>query len=710
MNIEKLLRPKTIAIVGASEKEGFGGDTCRNVCKCGNPEQVYFINPKRDTVFGKRCYPSLSDVPVALDQVVICTPQKTVPDLLREAAAKGAKSAVLYASGYSETGTEEGRQAEQELQALCRELDMSLMGPNCAGFINFSENIHSFAFISEERDRRGSVALISQSGQICLSALDTPNMRLSYAISAGNCSVVTMEDYLTYLVDDPATKVVALFLEGVTQPAKLVAALKKAALMKKPVVIFKVGRSAKGSRTAASHTGSLSGADATFDALFRKFGVIRVNDFQELLSTSLTLATWPALPEKATVASMNLSGGETGICADIGDMVGIEYPDFAPETLQKLREMLPGYATPNNPLDMTASLSYEAERYAAALRTVMDDPNVGMVVIGYTLLLEISDPCIHYMAKGIEQVLAGKGVKKPVAMLPFAENSRNPEYMNKLDTLGVPILPPPVYGLNVIKHIADYVNYRPENHTLEMALPQKALAGGKVAEDTRPRRVLTEIESMKALGKAGIAVPKGGLAATSADAVRLAQEVMADRGSKVALKIVSADIPHKTDAGGVALHLATPQDVAQAYDRVMRSCRSYAPNAAIEGVFIQEMLQPGLEVILGVTNDPQFGPQVLCGLGGIFVEIFKDTALYPAPMSKAEALAMIMSLKAAPLFTGYRGKPPLDVQALARAITSVAAYAADMRDVLVELDINPLFVYPQGQGVCAADALVVLAG
>lgn len=708
MQLDKLLRPERTAIVGASEKEGFGGDTCRNVLSYTDPDKVYFINPKRDEIFGRQCWPSLAALPKNIDQVVICTPQKTVNGLLREAAAKGAKSAVVYASGYKETGTKEGEQAEKELIALCRELGMSLMGPNCAGFLNFNDHIASFAFISEVRDRSGKVGFASQSGQLCLSAMDTPNMRLSYAISGGNCSVTSMEDYLEFLVNDPSTSVVALYLEGVKNPAKLVASLQKAAAIKKPVVVLKVGRSVKGSATAASHTGSLSGADATFDAVFKKFGVIRVDDLQELLSTSLTLATWNGLPQSAGVASMSLSGGETGICADVGETTGLAYPDFTEKTLQSLREQLPSYATPRNPLDMTASLSYEADKFAKAVRTVMDDPGVGIVLIGYTLLYEIGDPAIHYMAAGMEQVVKEGGKLKPMVMMPFAENSRNPEYLDKLTAIGVPVLPPPVYGLKIIKYITDYVDYLQKTHTLKLAL------SGERAEGAA-RRVLTEFESMGLLKEYGIPVPAGALAANAASVVDMASKMglgAVAGGKKVVLKIASADIPHKTDAGGVRLNLETLEQVAEAFASIMASCRAYTPHAKLDGVFVQQMLPKGLEVIIGVNNDPQFGPQVLCGLGGIFVEIFKDTALYPAPMSKAEALDMLKSLKAYPLLAGYRGSKSLDLDALAETIVAVGDFAVAHNKAgaprLTELDINPLFVYEKG--VCAADALVVLEG
>ena len=696
MNIQKLLAPKTVAIVGASEKEGFGGDTCRNVMSYADSDDVYFVNPKRDIVFGKKCHPSLSAIPVAIDLVVLCTPQKTVAPLLREAAAKGAGGAVVYASGYSETGTPKGKQAEENLKALCAELDIALMGPNCAGFMNYVNGVAAFAFISAERERKGAVGLISQSGQLCLSFMDHPAMRFSYSISAGNCSVVSMEDYLQYLVDDDETKVVGLYLEGVTQPEKFAAALRAAALRRKPVVVLKAGRSEKGSKVAASHTGALSGADAMYDAIFKKFGVIRVDDAEELLATTQLFATLPSLPEGAGFSSINLSGGETGICADMGDMAGIDYPDFQEPTLARLRELLPSYASPANPLDTTATISYDADVYAAVLQAVMDDPGVDMVVVGYTLLHEIADPCIHYMAAGIEKVVA-EGRSKPMAMLPFFENTRNPEYEARLASLGVPVLPPPAYGFAALRHLKDFITYSPDEHTLELSIPS-------ASSKANARRTLSELKSAAILREYGVPTPNGVVATTEDDAVQVAEAA----GYPVVMKIASADIAHKSDIGGVALHIGDAEAVREAFRRIKDNAATHAPNAKIDGVLVQRMLDTGLEVIIGVNNDPQFGPAVLVGLGGVFVEIFKDTALLPAPFGKDEALAMLSGLKAVPLFKGYRGKAELDLDALAETVAAVSRLASDKRDEIAELDVNPVFVYEQGCGVCAADALVVV--
>lgn len=696
MNLNKLLKPQSVAVIGASEKEGFGGDVCRNIISyVEDKSNVYFIHPKRDSVFGIPCYKSISDVPGNVDLMVICTSQKTVIPLLREGAAKGVGGAVVFASGYGEVGTAEGKQNEAELIAAAKELDIAVMGPNCAGFVNYVDNVQAFAFISAKRDRKGSVGVVSQSGQLCLSMMDDPGMRFSYNISAGNGKIVQMEDYMDFLVDDEDTKVVSVYIEGVKNATKFAAVLKKAAQKRKPVVILKAGRSAKGGAIAASHTGSLSGSDASFDAVLKKFGAIRVDDLEELIAMSLMLSTMKKLPEKATFASMNLSGGETGICADVGSLNGIEYPDFTEETLKKLKEQLPSYASPNNPLDMTASLSYDADLYAGALRTVMDDPNIGMVLIGYTLLLEIADPCIHYMYKGIEQIVSEKGGDcKPIAMIPFAENTRNPEYQEKLFKIGVPVLPPPVYAFKMLRHLADFIEYEPESKTLELAVG---------ASESTQTKALSEHESKLELKQFGVAVADEVIVTSKEEAAAFAKE----HPVPLAMKIESSDILHKSDVGGVKLNISSPEEAEEAYEEIMANVTSKRPDAKINGILIVPMLKPGVEIIIGVNNDPQFGPMVMVGMGGVFVEVFKDVALYPAPFGEEEALQMLKSLKSFKLLDGYRGSAKCDIKALCQTIVAISNYAQANKDVLKELDINPLFVYPEGQGVGVADALIV---
>lgn len=696
MNLNKLLKPTSVAVIGASEKEGFGGDVCRNILSyVEDRSHVYFIHPKRDSVFGVPCYKSISDVPENVDLMVICTSQKTVIPLLQEGAKKGVGGAVVFASGYGEVGTAEGKQNEAELIAAAKELDIAVMGPNCAGFVNYIDNVQAFAFISAKRDRKGSVGVVSQSGQLCLSMMDDPGMRFSYNISAGNGKIVQMEDYMDFLVDDEDTKVVSIYIEGVKNADKFAAVLKKAAEKRKPVVILKAGRSAKGGAIAASHTGSLSGSDASFDAVLKKFGAIRVDDLEELIAMSLMLSTMKRMPEKATFASMNLSGGETGICADVGSLNGIEYSDFTEETLKKLKEQLPSYASPNNPLDMTASLSYDADLYAGALRTVMDDPNIGMVLIGYTLLLEIADPCIHYMYKGIEKVVQEKGGNcKPIAMIPFAENTRNPEYQEKLFQIGVPVLPPPVYAFKLLRHLADFIAYEPETKTLELAV------GHPKSEETQ---ALSEHESKQELKVYGVPVPDEVIVTSKEEAAQFAK----NHPDPLVMKVESADILHKSDVGGVKLNVCGPEAAEKAYEEIMESVTAKRPDAHINGILTVPMLDAGVEIIIGVNNDPQFGPMIMVGMGGVFVEVFKDVALYPAPLKEEEALEMLKSLKSFKLLNGYRGTEKCDIKALCQTIVAISNYAQANKDVLKELDINPLFVYPEGKGVGVADALIV---
>jgi len=692
MTLDKLLKPKKICIVGANEKAGFGGDTSRNAIRYMPEGSYYFVNPSRSEVFGKPCYESIADLPADIDMAVLCTPQNIVNDLLLQAAAKGAGGAVVYASGYREAGTAQGIANQNALRETARKTGIAVMGPNCAGYVNYPGRVYPFAFLSEERDRKGTVGMVSQSGQLCLSLMDSPNMRFSYIISAGNCDVVQMEDYMEFLVDDEDTQVVSVYMEGVRNPKKLVQVLKKAAEIRKPVVVLKAGRSEKGQNLAAGHTGSLAGSDQVFDAVFSKFGVIRVNDLEELLYTSQMFAVMKNLPQKPTFASMNLSGGETGICADVGSLEGVEYPDFTEKTLAKLKELLPAYASPSNPLDMTATLSYDTEKYAQALRCVMGDENVGMVVVGYTLLEEIADPAIEYMAPAMEMVVKEPGAK-PLAMMPFVGNTRNPQYAARLEAAGVALLPPPVYAFKILRYLADYVKYRADDHDMNVALPGDAVGKGRVAH--------SESESKELLAKYGIPLTQSSVAKSEEEAVGYAEAF----GYPIVMKIESADILHKSDIGGVKLKLQNAGEVRRWYNIILENAKRHCPDAAINGVLVQHMIPYGTEVIVGVKRDADFGPTVLVGLGGVFVEAFKDTALCLAPVSRKEAYAMIDSLKSSKLLKGYRGSAPLDIDALADAIVVVSNMAVANKDTILEIDLNPMFVYEKG--VCAADAVVV---
>ncbi len=701
MNLTKLLKPEKFAIIGATEKETYGGFAVKLMelhAADRLEKDIYLVNPGRDQVFGHKCYRSVADCPSDIDMVIIATAKKTVPDLLRQSAAKGAKGAVVFAAGYGETGKPEDKAAEQDLKALCKELDIALMGPNCAGYINVPDSIPAMGFMTTVPHKRGHVGLVSQSGMICTLLLDSGKTDFSYVISCGNSKIVEVIDYIDFLVDDEDTKVIVSYIEGVTNPQKFVSILKKAALKKKPVILLKIGRSEKGSKSASSHTGSLSGSDAAFEAIFKKYGVIRVDDLEDLASLANMIDTIPALPKGDRVVSLNGSGGENGVACDVGAMYNINYPDFSEQGKEALKGVLAEFATINNPLDTTADICYDTDQFADAAELIINDENFDMAVVGITIVNELTDLCVKHMSEGLIKLRKEGRVTKPIFVIPAVESGRMPEYVQRLKEVGIPVTAPCSYGYKHIAKLAQYVNWLKETDidSLEAAIPETENTGRKAA--------LSEHSSKELLKGYGIPVPDEVVATSEEGAVAHAKEL----GFPLVMKVESADILHKTDAGGVKLNIRSEEEVRAAYQAIMKSCVQHCPNAKINGILMQQMLKSGTEVIVGVTNDPALGPMVLCGMGGVFTEVFKDVSLFPAPLSRADALKMIQSLKAYKMMTGYRGQPKLDVDALAQLLVNVGRFAVDHANDLVEMDINPVFVYPEGEGVAAADALVIL--
>lgn len=694
MDISKLLRPRAVAVVGASEKSGFGGDTCRNILENqADTSHVYPVNPKKETVFGKKCYPTLADLPEEIDLVILCTSQKTIVDFLKQAKAKGAGAAVVYASGYSEVGTAEGKAFEKELVDAAKALDMVVMGPNCAGYINFGDDIFSFAFIGDYKGKKGNIGFVSQSGQFCIDMMKSAEMKYSFAISAGNSAMVQMEDYLNFLIDDSNTKVIALYLEGVKNPHKFEACLQKAMEKKKPVVILKAGRSPKGQATAASHTGSMAGSDKTYDAVFEKFGVIRADDMQDLRSTASLLATLRVLPRKPAFSAMCLSGGETAVSADTGFLHGIEYPDFSEATLKKLNDMLPDFATPRNPLDMTAALCYDADAFASGITTVMSDPSIEMGLVGLTISDKVTvsnDIMFEGIRRAFEQI-----PDKPLAVMSFMEAARNKELVERFQNAGIPVLPTTKYGFRALQHLQDFILHDTIKREARLAIPEAHSAN---------TRALSEYESKKLLADNGVPVDLGYIAKTKAEVKEYAEKI----GYPLVMKVESNDILHKSDVGGVMLNIKSLEQAEEAYDKILANAAQHAPNAKINGILMQKMLKAGTEMIIGLNSDPQFGPMLLVGMGGVFVEVFKDAALYPVPLNHDEALHMLQALKSFKLLNGYRGNPLADIEALTDMMVKISDFAYRKKDTLKELDMNPLFVYPKGEGVAIADALAVM--
>ena len=689
MDLRKLLKPRTVAIVGASEKAGFGGDTTRNYLKfSGNLDHLYLVNPGREEIFGHKAYHSLSEIEGDVDLVILCTPQKTILSLLREAAGKNCGGAVVFASGYSETGAE-GKELQRELVREADRLGIAVMGPNCAGFANFIDGIFAFAFLVEERDRSGNIGMISQSGQIVLGGLDSPNMGFSHVISSGNSCNVKVEDYLDFLVEDEDTKVVAAYIEGVSKPEKLVETFRKAAIKKKPVVVLKTGRSGKAQELAKSHTGSLSGADKVLRAVFKRYGVIEARDLEELCGLAAAFSWLEELPKGERCVFMNVSGGEAGVMADLTDEFGIRLAEYHPETKAYLQTLVPDYGSVNNPFDMTAGIGYNTPVMVRAMEAISKDDHVDVICIAYTITPEIWDDTISHMVEAVSIAKENPDMK-PVFWIPFIEHTRHQASADILQKAGVPLLPSGRYGCRILKQVLDFANF--EYQDTEAAVPERTHG---------PSQGLSEYESLNYLKAHGVTIPPQAVAATADEAVKAAGNL----GYPLSVKIHSADIQHKSDVGGVKLNIRDEAELRLAFETVMDNCRKNAPDAKLEGVLLKPMLKAGVEMIIGVNNDKDFGPMIMVGMGGVFVELFKDVQLAPAPLTREQAKKMLESLNSYPLLNGYRGNPVCDKEALADMLVSISEMAAKGKDSIKELDINPVFVTEEG--VAIADALLV---
>lgn len=698
MGIEKLIRPKSIAVIGVTDRPGsFGMTAAVNVLKSKNTDHIYYVHPKRTELFERKCYPSMAELPEVPECVVICTPIKTVNGILRQAGELGVKGAVVFASGYSEEQTAEGILLEEELVEIGNHFGMKILGPNCMGLNNLIDgvNMWSLGWPDQIISKGAGVGFVGQSGAITATTVHTGYINVAYAISSGNGNSTTLEEFAEFLVDDPHVSVVSLYLEGVKNAERFARTLKKAAEKRKPVVILKGGRSKIGASSAASHTGNLAGSKEAYDAVFRKFGVIQVEDLEQFICMSQTLSVLRGhLPEKPTYAGINLSGGENTLFADVADKYQLELPELSDQTKSAMREYLPGFATPKNPLDATTALFRNEEKVIGLLMTLEREANIGSVILGGNLGMRLIDVWQIFCQSIVNA--QKRGFTKPAFYVPAYEGTRHPEYRKILENAGVPLMSAVSTSMQCLNKLADFVKYKPAKKILEIAGP----APDSLSNDSF---ALSEFESKNELAAINLPIPLQKLV-NHGDDLPGALEGM---GYPLVLKACSPDILHKSDIGAVKLNIGDADQAVSAYAQIMSSVAEHAPDAALEGILVQEMVPQGVEMILGITSDVQFGPMVMVGLGGVFVEVFRDVALSPVPICKAEALDMIQGLRGSKLLSGYRGQVPCDVDAFADLMVAVSDYAVKNKKTLKEMDLNPVFVYPEGQGVCIGDALIV---
>ncbi|WP_006524085.1 acetate--CoA ligase family protein [Desulfoscipio gibsoniae] len=479
-------------------------------------------------------------------------------------------------------------------------------------------------------------------------------------------------------------------MEGITQPEKLVEALRKAARMKKPIIVLKTGKSQKSRQIAASHTGSLSGSDQVVRMLMHRYGVIEAEDLEDLCGKATAFSWLRELPQGNRTVFMNVSGGEAGVTADLVDQFQIPLAEYSPETRKCLSGLLPDYGSINNPFDMTAGIGYNTPLLVKALQAISKDPGVDMIAMCYTITPEIFDATISHMVDAV-RIVCEAGNNKPIVWINFIEHTRHQESAFILKRSGVPLLATGHYAFRSLKAIQTYALSQIED--LPVSLPEQ-----KHPDDSR---VLSEYDSLCFLEINGVPIPPCEMTNTLENTLRAGNKL----GYPLSCKVNSADIQHKSDVGGVKLNIKNPEELADAYQTIMANVAEKCPQAKVDGVLLKPMIKQGVEIIVGVNNDPQFGLTVLAGMGGVFVELFKDVQMANAPLTFRQAKEMIQKLQAFPLLNGYRGRKPCDIGALVDLVVKIGEMAALHKDRIKELDLNPVIV--TDDGVAIADALLV---
>ena len=700
--IEYFFNPRSIAIVGASEdKKKVGGRPLAALIERGYAGKIFPINPRYEEVAGKRCYPSILDVPDDIDMVIVSVPAAAVLEVLEQCATKGVRAAVIFSSGFGEVGAE-GEAEQEKIRKLARESGMRVLGPNCFGIMHVSNAVMAtFAHELETKsDSPRTLSLVAQSGAFGARMFEDATkagVGCTSFTSVGNEADTEFSDFVDYLLNDPDTTIIGGYLEGAKDGAKLKRAAEKALRLQKPLLIMKVGRTRAGSRAASSHTGSLAGADEIYDAFFRQMGIVRIEHPDEMTAFAILHRDGRDY-SGGRVAIVSGSGGHGVMLADKCETVGLSVPEIRGHTRAKLERSLPVFGSGKNPIDLTAAANGKPEMPSGCLRALAEDEdNIDVILTMPFFQWERSKELAQ------EFVDIYRSTNKPLVVMAHdrPDSDEAAARFALVQSAGIPILYDQFQATEAIAKLSWYQRKARQGRVVDTGpkAPDPASCA-EVREMLRGGEPLSEFGCKQLLKKYGIPVTREALA-TSAD---MAVELSRNLGYPVALKAQSGQILHKTEAGVIKLNLASDQEVRRAYKEVLANARSYAPQAHVEGVLVQEMVRDGVEVIVGVTKDPVFGPAIMFGLGGIFVEALRDVSFRIAPLTHADAEEMIDEIRGRRVLEGMRGKPPADRDALIDILLRVSQLVTDHRDQIDELDLNPLVVLPKGAKV--VDALI----
>jgi acetyltransferase len=672
----------------------------RNLLSADFHGVLYPVNPKAEFVQSVKAYPSLTDIPDDVDLAVIIVPAKIVSDVLVQAGKKNVKGAVIITAGFKEIGAK-GLELENQLKDIAKKYNISLIGPNCLGVINASNDVCMNASFATKMPKSGNIAFISQSGALCTAVLDYAQGRdvgFSKFISFGNKADVNEIDLLRYLKDDPDTDVILMYLEDITNGHEFLETARQVTWdAKKPMLAIKSGRSVEGARAAASHTGSLAGSDSAYDAIFYQSGIMRVEGISELFDYATAFAKQP-VPNGKRIAIVTNAGGPGIMATDAAIRHKLEIADLSEQTKEKLKEVLPPTASIQNPVDVIGDATHQ--RYEAAIQHILKDENVDAAIIilspqAMTDVLETASIVPHVT----------KDIDKPV-LCSFMGIVDVSEGVRHLEKHGIPNYAFPeaaVRTMAIMSFYGDLLNLDKRKVCTVSADSNAADALIKNALADKDSCYLPEFHANQILDCYGFPLLKTNLLRDLSDIDKAADEIP----YPAAMKISSPDIVHKFDAGGVRLKIKTAEAAKKAFQEIIQNAKNYNPSALIDGVIIEPMAKKGIEVILGAARDPKFGPICMFGLGGTFVEAIKDVTFRIAPMWEISAEIMIRTIKAYTILQGVRGAPPSDIEGIKDCILRLSQMLTEHPEI-AELDINPLIVYPEGQGCVVADSRILL--
>jgi acyl-CoA synthetase (NDP forming) len=707
-DLTPLLWPRAIAIIGASDNKDIIRGRLLHVLQLrGYPGKIFPVTPSRDEVQGLRAYPSVAALPEPVDLAVVVIPAASVAEVLADCGARGIKAAVVISSGFGEERGEAARGRQAELQRLAEVHGMAICGPNCEGVVNalaplaatFSPSLENqeYRLIPEVSGGR-PISVIAQSGALSFSYLNRGaprQLRFTYLISSGNEAALEGLDYVDWMLDEGRTDIFLLYMEAVRNAATFRRVGGKAARLGKPIIVGKVGRSEAGRRAAASHTGALAGADGAYEAMFRRYGIVRCEDIDEMVDTAAAFAFCP-LPRGRRVALLSTSGGGAAWMADMCTAHGLELPELDGATRKEIDPLIPSFASSQNPIDLTAQAIREVG-YARMIEILQRSPVTDMILVVGSLATETM---LRRDIDAITRVARESAV--PIAFCAYTNAS--PAAVALLAGAGLPAYTSMANCAKALRALAEYAEFQRR---------WRQRGGGEltpVPDVTEVRRrltaagrVLCEHEAKEILAAYGVPRPREEVAADVTKALEAAARV----GFPVALKVQSPDIPHKTEAGAVALGLTTPAALRRAYRQVLGSARTAHPGAEVRGVLVQQMAPRGVEVIVGVTRDETFGPLLMVGLGGLFVEVLRDVAFAPTPLTREDARDLLAQLRGSRVLRGVRGEPPADVEALVDLLVAVSRFADDHAEAIAEIDLNPVIVHPRGHGLSVVDALII---